>query len=125
MGNSALLMGLGGDLEDAAMMHAASQGSNAMASGGMNVFPTSDSPMKYIQGLNYLKNIGYNVDNMSPYYAQAAKKMIDDSVLGEDQGTFTINGQTYISPDKVDRLAAIRREEQSETQSKPFYKNAF
>jgi len=51
--------------------------------------------------------------------------MIDDSVLGEDQGTFTINGQTYVSPDKVDRLMAVRQEPQNAKESKPFYRNAF
>ena len=51
---------------------------------------TSDSTAKYVQGFNYLRSIGYPVDNMSPFYTKAAKKLIDDSVLGEDQGNTLI-----------------------------------
>merc|ERR1719204_283620 len=66
---------------------------------------------------------------MNPMYAKIAKKMIDDSVLGEDQGTMTINGQTFIMNDKVDRLrlAAMRKQEQTKPLPifRPYFKNAF
>jgi len=106
--------------------------SKDVAGNRMTIMPgmTSDSSAKYIQGFNYLRSIGYPVDNMSPVYTQAAKKLIDDSVLGEDQGTFTIGGKTYINPDKyllasTHKTGTRREESQPLAETKPFYENAF
>jgi hypothetical protein len=123
IGMMALAGGLGGDT---ATMQAASQ---AVQNGGsgLNMLPSSDNAGKYINGLNYLKQIGFPVDNMNPMYAKIAKKMIDDSVLGEDQGTMTLNGQTFIMNDKVDRLAAMRKQQQTKPlpELRPYFRNAF